>query len=66
MQSYIKKIDNCPVCGHSKAEFHSEPLPNLYSEKIAGVLGINEKVLLNAHCNYKCSNCGVLYKKKLV
>jgi hypothetical protein len=63
MLFYIKKIKNCPVCGHTEAVFHSQPLPNLYSEKIAAVLGVNEEDLLKQHCNYKCTNCGVLYKR---
>lgn len=54
----------CPLCGESNQTFHSEPLPNLYSEKMAMVTGEAESVLLSHFHNVQCISCGLIYKKE--
>ncbi len=54
----------CPLCGETKQAFHSEPLSNLYSEKMAMVTGEEESVLLAHFHNVQCISCGLVYKKE--
>jgi hypothetical protein len=56
-------INHCPVCRSVKHSFDSIPLPNLYSEKIAELLGVNESDLLENHPNYRCKRCDLVYKR---
>ncbi len=42
----------------------STPLANLYSEKLALLLGQDEQRLLERHVNWRCNRCGLLYKRE--
>lgn len=63
MEQFIY-IAHCPICQSSETIFDSQSLPNLYSEKIALMLGISESELLSAFENYRCTTCDLVYKKK--
>lgn len=63
MEQYIS-IPNCPICQTIEASFDSYSKPNLYSEKIAMMLGKTESELLTTFANYRCPNCDLVYKKK--
>lgn len=54
----------CPLCGNIERVFHSEPLSNLYSEKMAIVTGELESALLVHFHNVQCVSCGLIYKKE--
>lgn len=54
----------CPLCGEKESVFHSTPLPNLYSEKMAMVTGEQEDALLAYFHNVQCTSCNLIYKKK--
>jgi hypothetical protein len=56
-------IDRCPLCEGRNAVQESIPGPNLYSEKLALALGRNEDELLTAHANWRCKNCGLIFKR---
>ncbi len=58
------QITGCPLCKHHESRFHSYSLPNLYSEKIAEMLGTPEDEIIKAHANVECVNCGLIYKKQ--
>lgn len=57
-------VKACPLCGASERMFHSYPLPNLYSEKMAHVTGKSEQDLLDHFQNVICLHCGIIYKKE--
>lgn len=57
-------IESCPLCGCAEADFHSEALPNLYSEKIAALLSMPEAQLLTELPNMQCRECRLIYKQK--
>lgn len=54
----------CPLCTCRDARPHSAPLPNLYSEMLAGLTGTEEAVLLAAMANVQCEHCGLIYKDR--
>jgi hypothetical protein len=54
----------CPMCGSEAVVDASRSLPNLYSEKIAAMLGCDEASLLEAVPNARCVGCGVWYKPR--
>jgi hypothetical protein len=58
-----QKIDCCPVCGSTESTFDSYSLPNLYSEKLAGILGVEEEDVLKSFPNYRCDECSLVYKR---
>lgn len=58
------KIKKCPLCDSSSSEFHSHSLPNLYSEKIAKMARVSEEIIIAAHANLSCLDCGLIYKKQ--
>lgn len=57
-------ILSCPLCGGTERVYHSEPLPNLYSEKMAVITGVAECDLLAHFHNVICLTCGLIYKKE--
>lgn len=59
-----ESISMCPLCHHEEAVFHSIPLSNLYSEKMAEVSGEKESDLLAYFSNVSCTQCGLVYKKQ--
>lgn len=42
----------------------SIPEPNLYSEKLAGLLCQDEDSVLEEHRNWRCSRCGLIFKRR--
>ena len=64
MTSYsLQPIHQCPVCGSVQHSFDSFSLPNLYSEKLAELLGVKESELLENYPNYRCEVCDLVYKR---
>lgn len=59
-----KQRNSCPLCGSHNAVFHSNPLPNLYSEKMASILLVSEEDLLVRFHNVSCTACGLIYKSE--
>jgi len=57
-------IDQCPLCGSKAATEHSTPEPNLYSEKLAELMQLDERHVLREHANWRCSDCGLVFKRK--
>jgi hypothetical protein len=57
-------IDRCPLCGSTAATEHSTPEANLYSEKLAELLGRDERQVLSEHANWRCSDCGLVFKRR--
>jgi len=57
-------IDRCPLCGGATWSHDSIPERNLYSEKLAQLLGQDEGELLEAHRNWRCATCGLLFKRR--
>lgn len=56
-------IDRCPLCGSNESREDLAPEPNLYSEKIAAILDIDESRLLREHTNWRCDSCGLIFKR---
>jgi hypothetical protein len=54
----------CPVCGSEAIRGANHAPPNLYSEKLAGMLGVYETSLIEAVPNVQCGECGVWYKPR--
>lgn len=57
-------IDGCPLCGSTSAVEDSTPQPNLYSEKLAELLGADEQRVLHEHANWRCTECGLVFKRR--
>lgn len=57
-------IDQCPLCGSTAATEHSTPEPNLYSEKLAELMQQDERRVLREHANWRCSDCGLVFKRR--
>ena len=54
----------CPVCGSDAIRESSHSPRNLYSEKLATMLGCDEASLIEAAPNRRCGVCGVWYKPR--
>ena len=52
----IVPVDRCPLCGGRNYAPHSLPTPNLYSEKLAELLDVDESRLLERHANWQCGD----------
>ena len=57
-------IERCPLCQSSVATEHSTPEPNLYSEQLSEILMHDEQQLLREHVNWRCSDCGLVFKRR--
>ena len=57
-------IERCPLCNGREWIEDSVPEPNLYSEKIALILGQDEARVLREHANWRCRNCGLVSKRR--
>jgi hypothetical protein len=57
-------IDRCPLCGGTAATEHSTPEANLYSEKLAELLGQDDRTVLREHANWRCDDCGLVFKRR--
>jgi len=60
----VAMIDRCPLCEGQNFADDSIPGPNLYSEKLALLLGQDEDELRDSHANSRCKNCGLLFKRR--
>lgn len=56
--------DRCPLCSATTRVEDSVPEPNLYSEKLALLLGQDEKRVLEDHANWRCTNCHLVFKPR--
>jgi hypothetical protein len=63
-EDVLHTIGACPLCGSNKRRPHSRALPNLYSEKLANLTGMDETELIDCLPNVACSNCGLIYKRR--
>ncbi|MEI6541246.1 MAG: hypothetical protein WCO86_17230 [Planctomycetota bacterium] len=57
-------IGRCPLCDATESVEDSVPEPNLYSEKLAAMLGVDERRLLGEHSNWRCRRCGLIFKRR--
>ncbi len=57
-------IEHCPLCNGAAWIEDSVPEPNLYSEKIALILGQDEARVLADHANWRCTTCGLVSKRR--
>lgn len=57
-------IDRCPLCDGQSWVHDSVPDPNLYSEKLAILLHQDERDVLEAHANWRCTCCGLIVKRR--
>lgn len=60
--SQLNAVSNCPLCGSGERDCHSTSSPNLYSEKLAALSGIEESALIDAVPNVQCRACALIYK----
>jgi hypothetical protein len=56
-------VASCPLCGTHEFSPHSVPGPNLYSEMLAGLVGMPEAALLDEVRNVVCRQCGLIFKR---
>jgi hypothetical protein len=56
-------LTRCPLCSSAELIADSIPGPNLYSEKLAELLGMSEDQLLHEHPNSRCRRCGLIFKR---
>lgn len=57
-------IDRCPLCSGTEWAPDSVPEPNLYSEKLADLLGSDEDRLLGELSNWRCARCDLVFKRR--
>jgi len=58
----IYKIHSCPLCNNNKKNKLGYSDKNLYSEILAKMFKIEEKIILRKIINVKCIKCGLVYK----
>lgn len=57
-------VDRCPLCASTCSVTDSIPEPNLYSEKLAILLDQEEDRVLHEHRNWRCVQCGLVFKRR--
>ena len=57
-------IERCPLCDSTAATEHSAPEANLYSEKLAEIVITDERQMLRQYGNWRCSDCGLVFKRR--
>ena len=62
----FKITKNCPLCGSTKKIEIIKNNKNIYSYFLSKILNKEENFILKNMQNYKCKNCGLIYKKKWV
>ena len=62
----FKIIKKCPLCGSKKKSKIIENNRNIYSYFLSKILNLDENLILKNMQNYKCYNCGLIYKKKWI
>jgi len=60
----LQEVQRCPLCGSSERQAHSQAKPNLYSEKLVALTGIDESELIECMPNSSCDSCGLIYKRR--
>lgn len=60
----LREVTACPLCGSAFFQMHSNSPPNLYSEKLAMLAGIDETELIECMPNLECRDCGLIYKRR--
>lgn len=63
-QEMLYEVANCPLCGSAERDADSTSSPNLYSEKLAMIAGLEEAALIDAVPNMACQSCGLIYKRR--
>ena len=63
-ENALYEVQRCPLCGSSNRQAHSQAVPNLYSEKLAALTGIDESELIERMPNVSCDDCGLIYKRR--
>ena len=58
------ECDRCPLCSATTSVEDAVPEPNLYSEKLALLLGRDEEQLLHEHVNWRCTRCDLVFKRR--
>jgi len=58
------ELDRCPLCSATTWVEDSVPEPNLYSEKLAQLLGQAEGRVLEDHANWRCTRCDLVFKRR--
>ncbi len=62
----FKTIKKCPLCGSTKKTKTIKNNKNIYSYFLSKILNLQENFILKNMQNYKCENCGLIYKKKWI
>ena len=62
----FKIIKKCPLCGSTKKTKTIKNNKNIYSYFLSKILNLQENFVLKNMQNYKCENCGLIYKKKWI
>ena len=62
----FKIIKNCPLCGSTKKSKIIKNNKNIYSYFLSKIFNLKENFILKNMQNYKCKNCGLIYKKKWI
>ncbi|MGY6587775.1 MAG: hypothetical protein ACXIUB_05735 [Wenzhouxiangella sp.] len=62
LDDILNPLEQCPLCGSRHRKAHSHAIPNLYSEKLAGLSGLDETALIERLENVQCDGCGLVYK----
>ncbi len=57
-------LERCPLCASTDSVADSIPEPNLYSEKLASLLDQDEDRVLREHQNWRCVQCGLVFKRR--
>ena len=60
---FVKKINLCPLCNKSKKSKYKKTYHNRYSDEISTILKVSPKLLMQSIKNFKCNNCGLVYKE---
>lgn len=58
------QILRCPLCEGTEWTEDSIPEANLYSEMLARITSIDEAHLLQDHANWRCLQCGLVFKRR--
>lgn len=57
-------VVRCPLCGSAEAHAQDPAAKNLYSEMLAGLVGVDEDELVREVRNVSCAACGLVYKSR--
>jgi|TARA_B100000929_G_scaffold280710_1_gene258980 hypothetical protein len=60
---FVKKINLCPLCNKKKRSKYNKTYYTRYTDEISKALNVSGTLLMQTIKNFKCDNCGLLYKK---